>query len=98
MLSPVDGKPKAIYLLYGNEIGRRASHPEYMMPMSLMRVIHKDSSHSLMIDDILKNMMIEQDPQKSKQDLRLTSFSNFLEGKFVLETRNQRFSVATMNA
>ena len=63
-----------------------------------MRVIHKDSSHSSMIDDILKNMMIKQDPQKSKQDLRLTSFSNFLEGKFVLETRNQRASVVTMNA
>ena len=98
MLSPVDGKPKAIYLLYGNKIGRRASHPEYMTPTSLMRVIHKDSSHSLMIDDILKNMMIEQDPQKSKYDLRLTSFSNFLEGKFVLETRNWRLNIATMNA
>ena len=98
MLSPVDGKPKAIYLLYGDKIGRRASHPEYMMPMSLMRVIHKDSSHISMIDDILKNMMIKQDPQKSKQDLRLTSFSNFLEGKFVLETRNQRLSIVTTNA
>ena len=80
MLSPVDGKPKAIYLLYGDEIGRRAGHPEYMMPTSLTRVIHKDSSHSSTIDDILKNMMIEQDPQKSKQDLRLTSFSNFFGG------------------
>ena len=83
MLSPVDEKPKAIYLLYKDEIDRRADHPEYMTPTLLMRVIHKDLSHSLMIDDILKNMMIEQDPQKSKQDLRLTSFSNFLEGKFV---------------
>ena len=27
--------------------------------------------------------MVEQDPQKAKNDLRLTSFSNFLEGKFV---------------
>ena len=98
MLSPVDGKSKAIYLLYGDEIARRAGHSEYMMPMSLMRVIHKDSSHSSMIDDILKNMMIEQNPQKSKQDLRLTSFSNFLEGKFVPETRDQRLSVATTNA
>ena len=98
MLSPVDGKPKAIYLLYGDEIGRRAGHPEYMTPTSLTRVIHKDSSHSSTIDNILKNMMIEQDPQKSKQDLRLSSFSNFLEGKFVLETRNQRLSVATTNA
>ena len=98
MLSPVDGKPKAIYLLYGNEIGRRAGHPEYMMPTSLTRVIHKDSSHSLMIDNILKNMMIEQDPQKSKQDLRLTSFSNFLEGKFVPKTRDQRLNVVTTNA
>ena len=68
------------------------------MPMSLTRVIHKDSSHILMIDDILKNMMIEQDPQKSKQYLRLTSFSNFLEGKFVTETRDQRLSVVIMNA
>ena len=98
MLSPVDGKPKAIYLLYSNEIGRRAGHPEYMMPTSLMRVIHKDSSHSLTIDDILKNMMIEQDPQKSKHDLRLTRFSNFLEGKFVLKTRNWRLNIATTNA
>ena len=98
MLSPVDGKPKAIYLLYGDEIGRRAGHPEYMMPTSLMRVIHKDSSHSSTIDDILKNMMIEQDPQKSKHDLRLTSFSNFLEGKFILETRNWRLNIATTNA
>ena len=83
MLSPVDGKPKALYLLYGDEIGRRAGHPEYMTPTALTRVIHKDSCHSSAIDDILKNMMIKQDPQKSKQDLRLTSFINFLEGKFV---------------
>ena len=86
MLLPVDRKPKPLYLLYGDEIGRRAGHPEYMMPTSLTRVIHKDSCHSSVIDDILKNMMIEQDPQKSKQDLRLTSFSNFLEGKFVAKT------------
>ena len=98
MLSPVDGKPKVMYLLYSNEIGRRAGHPEYMTPTSLTRVIHKDSSHSSMIDDILKNMMIKQDPQKSKQELRLTSFSNFLEGKFVPKTRDQRLSVVTMNA
>ena len=83
MLSPVDGKPKALYLLYGDEIGRRAGHPEYMTPTSLTRVIHKDSIHSSAIDDILKNMMVEQDPQKAKNDLRLTSFSNFLEGKFI---------------
>ena len=83
MLSPVDGKPKAIYLLYGDEIGRRAGHPEYMTPTSLTRVIHKDSSHSGTIESILKNMMIDQEQQKSKQDhLRLTSFSNFLEGNF----------------
>ena len=83
MLSPVDGKPKALYLLYGDEIGRRAGHPEYMTPTSLTRVIHKDSCHSSAIDDILKNMMVEQDPQKTRNDLRLTSFSNFLEGKLV---------------
>ena len=83
MLSLVDRKPKALYLLYGDKIGRRAGHPEYMTPTSLMRVIHKDSIHSSAIDDILKNMMVEQDPQKAKNDLRLTSFSNFLEGKFV---------------
>ena len=83
MLSPVDGKPKAMYLVYGDEIARRAGHPEYMTPTSLTRVIHKDSSHSSAIDDILKNMMVEKDPQKMANDLRLTSFSNFLEGKFV---------------
>ena len=81
--SPVDGKPKALYLLYGDEIGRCAGHPEYMTPTSLTRVIHKDSIHSSAIDDILKKMMVKQDPQKAKNDLRLTSFSNFLEGKFV---------------
>ena len=83
MLSSVDGKPKASYLLYGDEIGRRAGHPEYMTPTSLTQVIHKDSIHSSAIDDILKNMMVEQDPQKAKNNLRLTSFSNFLEGNFV---------------
>ena len=83
MLSPVNGKPKALYLLYGDEISRHAGHPEYMTPTSLTRVIHKDSIQSSAIDDILKNMMVEQDPQKAKNDLRLTSFSNFLEGKFV---------------
>ena len=83
MLSLVNGKPKALYLLYGDEIGRRTGHPEYMTPTSLRRVIHKDSIHSSAIDDILKNMMVEQDPQKAKNDLRLTSFSNFLEGKFI---------------
>ena len=43
MLSPVDGKAKAIYLVYGDEIGRRAGHPEYMPPTALTRIIHKDS-------------------------------------------------------
>ena len=85
MLSPMDGKLKAMYLLYGDEIVWRAGHLEYMTPTSLTRVIHKDSSHSSAINDILKNMMVEKDPQKTTNDLRLTSFSNFLEGKFVPE-------------
>ena len=66
MLSPVDRKLKAIYLLYGDEIGRRAGHPEYMMPTSLTRVIHKDSSHSSTIDNFWRTWWLSRTHRSRK--------------------------------
>ena len=80
MLTPVDGKKKAMYVIYGDELMRRAGHPEYMTSTALTRVIHKDSIYSSILQDIIKNMMVEKEPENPGRLLRNTAFSNFLEG------------------
>ena len=60
MLTPVDGKLKMMYVIYGNELPHRARPPEYMSPTVLMRLLHKDSSQNNLLVKIVKNMGITQ--------------------------------------
>ena len=84
MLSPINGKKKAMYVVYGDELLRRAGHPEYMTSTALTRVIHKDSIYSAVLQDIIKNMMVEKEPENPGRLLCNTAFSNFLEGNLFL--------------
>ena len=78
MLTPIDGKSKMMYVIYGDELARRAGALEYMSPMSLMRLMHKDSSQNNLLVEIMKNMGIEQ--KHKNQGKRYSLFSNFIEG------------------
>ena len=78
MLTPVDGKSKMMYVIYGDELTRRAGPPEYMSPTALTRLLHKDSSQNNLLLEILKNMGITQ--KHKNQAERYSSFSNFIEG------------------
>ena len=81
MLSAVDGRAKNMYLVYGDEIGRRAGPPEYMSPTSITRIVHRDSAQNIVIEEILKNMLVEEKPRGRTAPVgRYTCFSNFLEG------------------
>ena len=84
MLMPVDGKNKPMYVVYGDELTRRASHPEYMTSTALTRVIHKDSIYSGILQDIIKNMIVEKEPENPGRLLRNTTFTNFLEGNLFI--------------
>ena len=79
MLTPIDGKSKVMYVIYGNELARRAGAPEYMSPTSLTHLVHKDSSQNNLLVQIIKNMGID----KKAKSLRYSSFSNFIEGEWV---------------
>ena len=74
MLTPVNGKKKAMYVVYGDELARRAGHPEYMTSTALTRVIHKDSIYSGILQDIIKNMMVEKEPENPGRLLHNTAF------------------------
>ena len=78
MLTPIDGKSKMMYVIYGDELARHAGAPEYMSPMSLTRLVHKDSSQNNLLVEIVKNMGIEQ--KHKNQGECYSSFSNFIEG------------------
>ena len=75
MLAPVDGKTKPMYLVYGDELARRANHPEYMTSTSITRIIHKDSSANKAVEEVLENMCISE----RRATARLSAFSNILE-------------------
>ena len=60
MLTPIDGKSKMMYVIYGDELARRAGPPEFMSPTALTRLVHKDSSQNNLLVQIVKNMGIEQ--------------------------------------
>ena len=60
MLTPIDSKGKDMYVFYGDEISHRAGAPEYMSPMALTRLVHKDSSQNNLFVEIVKNMGITQ--------------------------------------
>ena len=83
MLMPIDRKSKMMYVIYRDELARRAGAPEYMSPTALTRLVHKDSSQNNLLVRIVKNMGIEQKHQNQAE--RCSSFSNFIEGKFVHE-------------
>lgn len=82
MLTPIDGKSKVMYVVYGDELARRAGAPEYMSPTSLTRLVHKDSSQNNLLVQIIKNMGIDR-KTKASQSSRYSSFSNFIEGEWV---------------
>ena len=79
MLTPIDGKSKVMYVIYGDELARRAGAPEYMSPTSLTRLVHKDSSQNNLLVQIIKNMGIDKKAKASCY----SSFSNFIEGEWV---------------
>ena len=78
MLTLMDGKLKMMYVIYGDELARRAGPPEYMSPTALMQLLHKDSSQNNLLIEIVKNMGITQ--KHKNQAERYSSFSNFIEG------------------
>ena len=80
MLSGIDGKTKSMYLVYGDEVFRRAGFPEYMSATALTRLMHRDSVKNRTMDNILKNMLVPARPADDGKDLlRRTHFSNILE-------------------
>ena len=78
MLTPIDSKGKDMYIVYGDKISCRAGAPEYMSPMVLTCLVHKDSSQNNLLIEIVKNMGITQ--QHRNQGKRYSGFSNFIEG------------------
>ena len=81
MLTPIDGKSKMMYVIYGDELAWRAGALEYMSPTALTRLIHKDSSQNNLLVEIVKNMGIQQ--KHKNQGKRYSAFSNFIEGKLI---------------
>ena len=86
MLTPIDGKLKMMYVIYGDELAWRAGAPEYMSPTALTCLIHKDSSQNNLLVEIVKNMGIQQ--KHKNQGERYSAFSNFIEGKLLHLTRH----------
>ena len=84
MLSAIDGKSKAMYLVYGDEVFRWSGPPEYMSATALTRLIHRDSYKNKLMDKIQKNMMVPDKPKEAgKEVLRYTHFSNILECEYI---------------
>ena len=84
MLSAIDGKSKAMYLVYGDEVFHRSGPPEYMSATALTRLIHRDSYKNKLMDKIQKNMMVPDKPKEAgKEVLRYTHFSNILECEYI---------------
>ena len=84
MLSAIDGKSKAMYLVYGDEVFRRSGPPEYMSATALTRLIHRDSYKNKLMDKIQKNMMVPDKPKEAgKEVLWYTHFSNILESEYI---------------
>ena len=84
MLSAIDGKSKAMYLVYGDEVFRQSGPSEYMSATALTRLIHRDSYKNKLMDKIQKNMMVPDKPKEAgKEVLRYTHFSNILECEYI---------------
>ena len=84
MLSAIDGKSKAMYLVYGDEVFRQSRPPECMSTTALTHLIHRDSYKNKLMDKIQKNMMVPDKPKDTgKEVLRYTHFSNILECEYI---------------
>ena len=84
MLLAIDGKSKAMYLVYGDEVFCRSGPPEYMSATVLTHLIHGDSYKNNLMDKIQKNMMVPDKPKDAgKETLRYTHFSNILECEYI---------------
>ena len=84
MLSAIDGKSKAMYLVYGDEVFRRSGPPEYMSTTALTHLIHRDSYKNKLMDKIQKNMMVPDKPKEAgKEVLRYMHYSNILECEYI---------------
>ena len=81
MLTPINRKLKMMYVIYGDELARRAGALEYMSPTALTCLIHKDSSQNNLLVEIVKNMGIQQ--KHKNQGEWYSAFSNFIEGKLL---------------
>ena len=85
MLSAIDGKSKAMYLVYGDEVFRQSGPPEYISATTLTRLIHRDSYKNNLMDKIQKNMMVPDKPKDAqKETLRYMHFSNILECEYIV--------------
>ena len=84
MLLAIDGKSKAMYLVYGDEVFRQSGPPECMSATVLTRLIHHDSYKNNLMDKIQKNMMVPDKPKDAgKETLRYMHFSNILECEYI---------------
>ena len=84
MLSAIDGKSKAMYLVYGDEVFCRSGPPKYMSATTLTRLIHQDSYKNKLMDKIQKYMMVPDKPKEAgKEVLWYTYFSNILECEYM---------------
>ena len=68
MLSAIDGKSKAMYLVYGDEVFCWSGPPEYMSATALTRLIHWDSYKNKLMDKIQKNMMVPDKPKDTGKE------------------------------
>ena len=86
MLSAIDRKSKAMYLVYRDEVFHQSEPPEYMSTTALTRLIHCDSYKNNLMDKIQKNMMVPDKPKDAgKETLRYMHFSNILECEYIGE-------------
>ena len=84
MLSVIDGKSKAMYLVYGDEVFHRSGPPEYMSASALTCLIHCDRYKNNLMDKIQKNMMVPDKPKDAGKEMRrYTHFSNILECEYI---------------
>ena len=80
----IDGKSKAMYLVYGDKVFRQSGPPEYMSATVLTCLIHWYSYKNKLMDKIQKNMMVPDKPKDAgKETLRYTHFSNILECEYI---------------
>ena len=84
MLSAIDWKSKAMYLVYGDKVFCQSGPPEYLSTTTLTCPIHRDSYKNNLMDKIQKNMMVPDKPKDAgKEMLRYTHFSNVLECEYI---------------